>query len=643
MKKIDKLIIKAFVGPFILTFLVVVFILLTVQMMNYVDEIFGKDLKWVDLGKLIFHFSVFQTPIAFPLSVMLASLMTFGNLGEHFELTAIKSAGISLVRALMPIYIMVLVVTAMAFYSNNYFVPYSALKAYSLLYDIRQKKPALDIQPGQFYAGIENYKIKVDKKLPDGKTLLGLTIYDHSSHKGNDEIIMADSGLMYTILNDQYLKFELFDGTHYAEGTAPNNRRRRNSKEIVVRPFTRTSFDRSEMIFDLSSFGMSRTDEGLFASNRLMRNFSELNEDLDSLNDDIYEAESEIYGLPKRYFKYSNIKENVKIPPEVLRVSKKMDSLMRMEVTMKEGFGEITVEEPPVYRIYLDVPAGKINRANKSPKSKPQIAKMGEANDLNKNNIKLPPPTSKKVAAPKLKKPVKRPEIESTDATNDRVVTQPATGIESRRPIADSIKTNIKKSTGEKSIEEEIVIVGVDDSFTSVEVDILERYQKRTELKANVLRNLKTAVATSRQIKSKLTAQNNRKERLQKEFYVFNIQWHKMLANAFACISMFLIGAPLGAIIKRGGLGFPVIISVMFFIIYYVVSIGGEKYAKGGSISVEAGVWAANAILLPIGLLFLRQAKNDARLFEADFYKVLLSQTVNWFSSLGKPKGKQTS
>src|SRR5210317_1573942 len=117
MKKIDKLIINAFIGPFILTFLVVVFILLTVQMMNYVDEIFGKDLKWTDLGQLIFHFSVFQTPIAFPLSIMVASLMAFGNLGEHFELTAIKSAGISLVRALMPIYIMVSLITLLAFYS----------------------------------------------------------------------------------------------------------------------------------------------------------------------------------------------------------------------------------------------------------------------------------------------------------------------------------------------------------------------------------------------------------------------------------------------------------------------------------------------------------------------------------------------
>ena len=200
-----------------------------------------------------------------------------------------------------------------------------------------------------------------------------------------------------------------------------------------------------------------------------------------------------------------------------------------------------------------------------------------------------------------------------------------------------------KKGQGEKSVKDnDIVIAGVDDSFTQGEVDVLMRYEERTEMKANVLRNLKSAVATSRQIKSKLTAQNNRKERLEKEFYVFEIQWHKMLANAIACISMFLIGAPLGAIIKRGGLGFPVIISVLFFIIYYVISIGGEKYAKGAIISVEAGVWAANAILLPIGLIFLRQAKNDARLFEADFYKVLFSKAASWFSLI-KPEKPEVS
>jgi lipopolysaccharide export system permease protein len=626
MKKIDKLIIKAFVGPFILTFLVVVFILLTVQMMNYVDEIFGKDLKWVDLGKLIFHFSVFQTPIAFPLSVMLASLMTFGNLGEHFELTAIKSAGISLVRALMPIYIMVLAVTVLAFYSNNYFVPYSALKAYSLLYDIRQKKPALDIQPGQFYAGIENYKIKVDKKLADGKTLLGLTIYDHSSHRGNNEVIMADSGLMYTILDDQYLKFELFNGTHYVEGTAPTGRRSVPKQNLVVKPFTRTAFERSEMIFDLSSFGMSRTDEGLFASNRLMRNFSQLNEDLDSLNENIYEAESEIYGLPERYFIYSMIKEGVQIPPEIKNTIERMDSLRKVELAnqrfeialLDDDDADITVKSRSTYLINLNPPGKNSMLKKKMPISSQKI-------DLETKDARIATMESSKKNAPSsATKPLKYAvgEKESTAGINKKK------------------KLSIDKAIGEpeKASSETILSTGFDGSFTADEIDILDRLAERSGKKANKLRNLKTAVTASRQIKSKLTAQNNRKEKLQKEFYVFDIQWHKMLANAFACISMFLIGAPLGAIIKRGGIGFPVIISVMFFIIYYVISIGGEKYAKSGSISVEIGVWSANLILLPIGIIFLRQAKNDARLFEIDFYKVMFSRFTIWFSSLNKIK-----
>lgn len=602
MKKIDKLIIKAFLGPFILTFLVIVFILLTVQMMNYVDEIFGKDLKWADMGRLIFHFSVFQTPIAFPLSVMLASLMAFGNLGEHFELTAIKSAGISLVRALMPIYVMVLIVTVLAFFSNNYFVPYSALKAYSLLYDIRQKKPALDIQPGQFYSGIENYKIKVDKKFPDGKTLLGLTIYDHSTHRGNNEVILADSGLMYTILDDQYLKFELFNGTHYVEGEPPTKRGRAKVGDIVIRPFTRTSFEKSEIIFDLSSFGMTRTDEGLFASNRLMRNFTQLNTDLDSLQQDIYASSGQVYGIAQRYFLYSNIKNNVQIPLKVQKVLNIRDSLGLIDINRHGTVefadifhqSEITVTRPIYYSINIAPPPVRVNeKINRVFQPVMQGA------------------TSKS----------------STKTTATRPITMAL-----RTDALDTImrnKRNAKKLSNE--IKSQLLA-----EFSPEEKQILAGYLAQVSLKQNRARNLKTAVATTRQIKSKLTAQNSRMERLQKEFYVFNIQWHKMLANAFACISMFLIGAPLGAIIKRGGLGFPVIVSVLFFIIYYVISIGGEKYAKGGMVSVQVGVWSANAFLLPVGLIFLRQAKNDARLFEADFYKVMLSRAVTWIRSVNQ-------
>ena len=148
LKKIDKLVLQAFLGPFVLTFLVVVFILLVTQMLRYLNEIFGKGIGIEVLGQFIFHFSVFQTPVAVPLAVMLASLIAFGNLGEHSELTAIKGAGISLSRVMLPIFMLVLIISAGAFYSNSYLVPHSALKAYSLLYDIRQKKPTLDIKEG---------------------------------------------------------------------------------------------------------------------------------------------------------------------------------------------------------------------------------------------------------------------------------------------------------------------------------------------------------------------------------------------------------------------------------------------------------------------------------------------------------------
>ena len=577
MKKIDKLIIKAFIGPFILTFAVIVFILLTVQMMNYVDQIFGKDLSYLDLGILVMHFAIFQTPIAFPLAVMLASLMTFGNLGEHFELTAIKSAGISLIRAMMPIFVMVVFITTAAFFSNNYLVPNSALKAYSLLYDIRQKKPALDIEPGLFYGGIDKYKIKVDDKLPDGKTLLGVIIYNHTDRNGNKDVTIADSGKMYTIMGDQYLKFELFNGSHYTEEKSKSARGRIRDYQQIS-PFTRTYFDKSEIIFDLSSFGMSRTDEGLFASNRLMRNFNELNHDLDSLSDDIYLTKAQVYDVPKRFFTYSSLKKSIEIPAEIVAIQLREDSINRARLNRqneesKEKIDDDLKKEDSVKQ---KVPKDSLNRR----KLDKEVVKVLNPIDEAKEKLKRQQLSDKKIA----------------------------------RPLA----TKSKNKAVVKPLKKRQIINLSDDQ-------IIDAVDKKYENKSIKLRTLKAALATTRQVKSKLSVQNNRIEQLNKNYFEFDIQWHKMLATAAACMSMFLIGAPLGAIIKRGGLGFPVLVSILFFIIYYVISIGGEKYAKSGLLPVFQGVWMANIILFPIGLFFLRQAKNDARLFEVDYYLVTIS------------------
>ena len=608
MKKIDKLIIQAFFGPFILTFAVVVFILLTVQMMNYVDQIFGKNLSYFDLGVLVMHFAIFQTPIAFPLSVMLASLMTFGNLGEHFELTAIKSAGISLVRAMRPIFIIVVFITIIAFFSNNYLVPNSALKAYSLLYDIRQKKPALDIEPGLFYGGIENYKIKVDKKLSDGKTLLGIIIYDHTEKSGNKEVTIADSGKMYTILNDQYLKFELFKGAHYTEEKGKPKRGRIYDYQQVG-PFTRTFFEKSEIIFDLSSFAMSRTDEGLFASNRLMRNFNELSSDLDSLSDDILLAEGELYRVPGRYFAYSSAKNEIKVPEHIQELQKTEDSIKRVEAKHYEESKEEIIDKMNEKEIE-DTLSVKINASSQKPSQRVKTA-LAKSQTIAANPVQNK--NNKKVEAKKTDTPV-------SSAKNTGKKQQPPkkNAKKNQQPPKRNQPTAVKKTNKKPQAKKKVL----------TNEEIINLIEEKYENKAQRSRILKSALATTRQAKSKLTVQNSRIDQLNKDYFEFDIQWHKMLATAIACLSMFLIGAPLGAIIKRGGLGFPVLVSILFFIIYYVISIGGEKYAKSGILPVYQGVWAANFILFPIGLFFLRQARNDARLFEMDYYKVAFSNLV---------------
>ena len=183
-------------------------------MLKYFDDIRGKDLSFWVLLEFLFYFSVRITPDALPLAVLLSSIMTFGNLGENNELVAIKSSGVSLLRVLLPLFIVSVILTFFAFYSNNNFVPKANLKALSLLYDIKRKKPSMDLKEGQFYSGIPGYTIKIDEKVDD-ELLKGVMIYDHVTYPGNNRVILSDSAMMYSILDNRYLVFELFDGNSF--------------------------------------------------------------------------------------------------------------------------------------------------------------------------------------------------------------------------------------------------------------------------------------------------------------------------------------------------------------------------------------------------------------------------------------------
>jgi lipopolysaccharide export system permease protein len=464
MKKIDKLILVSFIGPFILTFIVVVFILLSRHMLLYFDDIIGKGLGLHVVGQLLFYFSIFMIPTAMPLAILLSSLIVFGNLGEHGELMAIKGAGISLLRVLRPIFFFTLALTFLAFYANNYLVPKAALEAYTLIFDIKQKKPAMELRAGVFYNDIPGISIKVNTKFTDDENALKeIILYDHSV-ENNEEVIVADSGRMTPFLNERFLKFELFNGLRYSENQ--HAERAMIGKDAEQKEsMTRSKFTKTEMVYDLSSFALTHTDKRLFENDRLMRNLAELDHDIDSLKTEIAKQKYNLGYRAATHFKYY----------------------------------------------------------------------------MNSDSV----------------------------------------GIELSNTTVDSVFNLIP--------DREIL-----QSVTNV---VRER-------------------------KAWLESNSAHLETYRDQQAVFEIQWHKILANSSACIIMFLIGAPLGAIIRRGGLGVPFLISISFFIIYYILSLQGTKSAQHAMVSPLVGVWATDVALLIVGLIFLRQAQTDARLFEADSYAV---------------------
>ncbi len=586
MKKIDKLILGAYLGPFVITFLVVVFILLNIQMLKYFDDIFGKGLDWLTVGQLFFYFAVYTTPSALPLAVLLSSLITYGNLGEHFELTAIKSAGISLIRTLRPIFIFILILTVFAFYFNNNFQPKAALEAYSLLYDIKQKKPAMDLREGIFYYGIPDISIKVNKKFPDGVTLKDIIIYDHRGKEGNKDVTIADSGKMYTILNERYLKFELFNGVKYEEGLSGESDMVGQKKNQKNETLSRMKFQSSKVVFDLASFTtFERTDKKWFQGNRIMRNLGELEVDIDSIENEILRQRLELYQGRASYFNYYAKKDSLVLPPEVNKYKLKRDSLSRSR--------------------YMASQEKEKREALLNNNKKELEVSVKDTTDTFVNADKVTKPVVPKRKSSVLKK-IATQKME-TLARHD--------SIQKAHPEEPTRKDTFDLVAHQHLIDRRI------DSLVDM------------PLRADFVQN---AANQARQIKNQIANSNAGFKAYHDDYIIFLIQWHKIIASSLMCVVMFLIGAPLGAIIKRGGLGVPFLVSILFFIIYYVLTIQGEKFAKQGAIGVITGVWMPDVILLTVGMLFLRQARVDGRLFDADSYLVAFDKFKRWLKSFKK-------
>jgi len=586
MKKLDKLILGSFLGPFLLTFLVVDFILLTVNMLKYFDEIFGKGLGfWIYL-ELISYFVISISPMALPLAVLLSSLMTFGNLGEHFELTAIKSSGISLLRALRPIGIFVIFLAFAAYLSNNYLVPKVNLKTFSLLYDMRMKSPALDIKAGVFYDGIPGYSIKVNEKKGDFG-LKNIVIYDHSGGtQGNLNITLADSGAMEPFFNENYMRLSLYNGQNYKEARA--------TRGIDEKPveFSRTTFDENIIIFDLDAFRLNRTDEDAWSTNRSIKNISEIRVGLDSISTLVNDEQFQNYQTAESIYPFFTRNRKLK-PIDKILDRKAIDDTIRVAKSRSER----------AKRDSIDLIANQ-----SEPDSTIPIAANPESRDLVSSQESL---TTASIA------------IVSIPSDSDSLLRKKKLSKANRlNTVMDSLKVSII-AVSDSSINEGVGDANLGQkqirtaSLTQSEKELIDSVVMKKGYYSNALT---MALNNSRSLKNTFDQKKLKIDMHEREYRRYQIAWYQKYTQAFACFVMFMIGAPLGAIIKKGGLGMPVLISIIFFIVYYMLTISGEKWAKEGLVDPLFGTWFSILCLIPFGLFFLRQARKDSRLFEPDFY-----------------------
>jgi lipopolysaccharide export system permease protein len=453
------------------------FVLLMLFLFKYIDDLIGKGFEWYIILELMLYASATNVSMALPLSVLLSSIMTYGNLGENYELVAIKSAGISLTRAMYPMIIVVTLLSIGAFIFSDYMLPVVNYKYYSLLYDVRQQKTSFLISEGVFNNSFTNYSIRVKHKDPDGQTLHGVMIYERNPANNTNNVLFAQEGVMYRTPGDQYLVLKLKKGIRYEEspGDPAYNTRQR---------FTRFRFDSTEQKFSLEGFKMKRTNESEWRSSIQMMNLKLLT---------IYQ-DSSIRALNKR-----------------------MDNNYAMLSSQLKYF-TFPHKSATVHTI-----------------------KPAKANVL--AGLK---PEEKLVA------------------------------LQNAQREAENIKSGLK---------------GLTDDYKESSKDIRR----------------------------------------------FSIEYQKKFTLSAACLALFLIGAPLGAIIRKGGLGLPVVVAVIFFLIYYIIGTIGEKSVKEGGLSPIVGMWISIAILTPIGLFLSYKAATDSVLFDTDSYKRFFKKFAGLRKLLPKP------
>lgn len=467
LKTIHRLVLKAYFGPLLLTFFIVTFVLMMNFVWRYIDELVGKGLDAGVIIELICYATINMVPIGMPLAMLLAAIMTMGNMGENYELLAMKSSGMSLMRIMKPLIIVVGLISIGSFFVVNNLVPYANKKMTSIIYDIRRQKQVLEFQDGLFFNGIDDMSIRVGHQDPVSGLLYDVLIYDNRTANGNMTTTTAETGYIRLSDDKKYLLVTLYNGDNYQQT--------RNNKWYTNSELRHDKFDVQNAKIAMDGFDFQRTDNSGSIGGSQTKNIVELQRDIDSLD-------------------------------------------VTVSTTTAKSY------EP-----------------------------------LLKDNI----------------------------FTRDIQVLQ----------LPDSLR---KDKTGYR------------DAYLLDSIPTMSVRQK------NDLWNSARAIALNS--RNSFSFDETAAKEALNQLYRSKNDWHRKLSLPVSVLIFFLIGAPLGAIIRKGGLGTPIVISVVFFVIYYIISLSGEKMAKEGAWSSLLGMWISSIVLTPIAAYLLVKATNDSQLLDVDWY-----------------------
>lgn len=467
LKTIHRLVLKAYFGPLLLTFFIVTFVLMMNFVWRYIDELVGKGLDAGVIIELICYATINMVPIGMPLAMLLAAIMTMGNMGENYELLAMKSSGMSLMRIMKPLIIVVGLISIGSFFVVNNLVPYANKKMTGIIYDIRRQKQVLEFQDGLFFNGIDDMSIRVGHQDPVSGLLYDVLIYDNRTANGNMTTTTAETGYIRLSDDKKYLLVTLYNGDNYQQT--------RNNKWYTNSELRHDRFDVQNAKIAMDGFDFQRTDNSGSIGGSQTKNIVELQRDIDSLD-------------------------------------------VTVSTTTTKSY------EP-----------------------------------LLKDNI----------------------------FTRDIQVLQ----------LPDSLR---KDKTGYR------------DAYLLDSIPTMSVRQK------NDLWNSARAIALNS--RNSFSFDETAAKEALNQLYRSKNDWHRKLSLPVSVLIFFLIGAPLGAIIRKGGLGTPIVISVVFFVIYYIISLSGEKMAKEGAWSSLLGMWISSIVLTPIAAYLLVKATNDSQLLDVDWY-----------------------